>query len=360
MEFKIDEIIFKGELDLSDHIEIKSAFKNYDVYYSSKNLDTLVKEIYINNDFIFIDRNVYNLSPDTFIDIKNILIFDAVEENKVIEFVLELTDKLYQINFTKKNKLIVIGGGITQDVGGFAAAIYKRGIKWVLIPTTVLSMTDSCIGSKVSINRTSKNILGMFVAPDNIYISDYFLYSLKYDDIMSGIGEALKLSVIGGKNVYDIFLEKLKKNDYVSIIKIASLVKRLIIEYDEFEVHIRKVLNYGHTMGHAIECTTNYFIPHGIAVMIGMLIKNKLFYNNKHDEINNLIIKLVNDNFFDIEFNYDVFIKHILSDKKNKGNLVCFILLEEIGESKIFYTEKNKIEVKLKEILSELFKKVIY
>lgn len=359
MEFEIEECKFGGEIDWSDHIKIKSSTKIYDVVYSNKNLDTLINEIYEINDFIFIDRNVYNLSPLSFSNFTHILIFDAKESNKVIESVLELTDKLYSIKFTKKNKLIVIGGGITQDVGGFGAAIYKRGISWIYIPTTILSMTDSCIGSKVNINRVSKNILGLFNAPDTIYISDYFLDSLTQDDIISGIGEALKLSLIGGEFTYKLFMDRFKIKDYVSIIKIASLVKRQIIEFDEFEVHTRKVLNYGHTIGHAIEGTTNYFIPHGIAVLIGMLIKNILFYGDKYDYINNFILELVNPKFFNIEFNYSDFIKHILSDKKNKGNDICFILLDEIGKTKIIYKNINTIEKKLNDIFIKFFKKVV-
>ena len=128
MEFKVDDIEFKGNIDLSNEICVKSIYKNYYVYYSNKNLNTIIQEIYNDNDFIFIDRNVYNLDQNTFNYLNNIIIFDAIENNKNIEKVLELTDKLNSINFTKKNKLIVIGGGITQDVGGFAAAIYKRGI----------------------------------------------------------------------------------------------------------------------------------------------------------------------------------------------------------------------------------------
>lgn len=358
MEFEIDNYNFSNNIDLSDSIKIKSLSKTYDVFYSQKDLDTLVNELYECNDFIFIDRNVYNLSPDTFDNSKNILIFDAIENNKVIESVLQLTDQLYNINFTKKNKLIIIGGGITQDVGGFAAAIYKRGISWIFIPTTILSMTDSCIGSKVSINSISKNILGMFVAPDKIFISDYFLKSLVDDDIISGIGEALKLSLIGGKKTFDFFIKKLEIKDYMSIIKIASLVKKEVIEFDEFELHARKVLNYGHTIGHAIEVTTNYFIPHGIAVLIGMLIKNKLFYDDKYYNINKLIFELVNPKFFNIEFNYLDFKKHILSDKKNKGNQVCFILLDEIGKSKVIYKNIEEVDCKLKNILISIFKQV--
>ena len=357
MEFKIDDIEFKGSIDLSDEICVKSLYKNYNVYYSNKNLNTIIKEIYNNNDFIFIDRNVYNLYPFIFED-KNILIFDALECNKVIEKVFELIDKLYHLNFTKKNKLIVIGGGITQDVGGFAASIYKRGINWVFIPTTILSMTDSCIGSKVSINHISKNILGMFIAPDNIYISDYFLNSLTDDDIISGIGEALKLSLIGGKITYNFFLKKYQEKDYISIIKVSSLVKRLIIEYDEFENHTRKVLNYGHTIGHAIESTTNYFIPHGIAILIGMYVKNKLFYNDKYEDINKLMLNLINKKFFDVPFDFSAFIKHILSDKKNKGNDVCFITLDEIGQSKIIYKNMDDIKNDIQVVMNKLFIKL--
>jgi 3-dehydroquinate synthase len=356
MEFTVDNFVFKGDLDLSDEICIKSLYKNYNVYYSNKSLNSIIKEIYNKNDFIFIDKNVYNLDTSIF-DYKNILVFDAIENNKNIENVLELTDKLYAINFTKQNKLIVIGGGITQDVGGFAAAIYKRGINWVFVPTTILSMTDSCIGSKVSINRISKNILGMFIAPDNIYISNYFLNSLREDDVISGIGEALKLSLIGGKTTYNLFLQKYKENDYISIIKIASLVKRLIIEDDEFEKHSRKVLNYGHTIGHAIESTTNYYIPHGTSVLIGMYIKNKLFYGDKYEDINNLILNMVNKDFFDIEFKFSSFIQHILSDKKNRGNDVCFILLDEIGNTKIIYKNVDDFYNPLQKIIAELFQK---
>jgi 3-dehydroquinate synthase len=358
MEFSIDDVEFFGEVDLSDIIEIKSNRTNYNVYYSSKTLDELFKEVYENEDFIFIDRNVYNLSVDTFKSLNktNIVVFDAIEENKNIESVLQITDALYNINFTKKNKLIVIGGGITQDVGGFAAAIYKRGIKWTFIPTTLLSMTDSCIGSKVSINRKSKNILGMFVAPNKIFISDYFFESLNKNDIISGLGESLKLCLIGGNNTFELFKDKFENSDYISIIKLSSLIKKKIIEYDEFENNVRKVLNYGHTIGHAIESTTNFFIPHGIAVLIGMYIKNNLFYNDKHLEINKIILNLIDPIYLNLIFDYDIFINHILSDKKNNGNNICFILLDEIGKSKITYTQIENINSKLKQIVSNLFR----
>jgi 3-dehydroquinate synthase len=362
LEFSVNTTSFTGELEEQDVSSIKSFNKDYQVLYSHKNLDKLISEVYEIQDFIFIDRNVYNLSPETFVALMdNIFIFDATEDNKTIDSSLALIDVLYNKKFTKKNKLIVVGGGITQDVGGFASAIYKRGLNWVFIPTTILSMTDSCIGGKVAINRGSKNMLGLFVAPNKIYISDYFIESLKEDDVMSGLGESLKLSLTGGMNAYEYFKKNLETSNYINIIKMSSSVKKIVVQHDEFEKDERRVLNYGHTFGHAIESTTNYFIPHGIAVLIGMYIKNKMFYNDKYEEINNIILKLVNKKFFDIAFNYNVFINHVLSDKKNQGNNICFILLDEIGKSIFIFKPLNEVEQKIKDVLNELFgDKMIY
>jgi len=356
--FLVNDTEFYPDLDFGDSLKIKSSNKDYIVNYTKQTLNELVRILYEEDDYILIDRNVYNLSPFTFNFLENnMTIFDATEDNKNINSVLLLIDTLLSKNFTKKNKLLVIGGGITQEIGGFAAAIYKRGIPWILIPTTILSMTDSCIGSKVSINHGSKNMLGLFVAPDKIYISDYFLNSLSKDDIISGIGESLKLSLIGGNDTFAYFKEQYKEKNYMNIIKIASLVKKVIIEHDEFEKDERKVLNYGHTMGHAIESTTNYAIPHGIGVLIGMYIKNKLFYYGKEEykEINNLILEIVNPDFFKASFNYEEFIKHVLLDKKNKGTKICFILLDEIGKSMFVYKERLEVEENLKKILKDLF-----
>jgi 3-dehydroquinate synthase len=343
-------------MNLNNEIQINSSRKGYNVLYGNKTLSQLIRELYDSGDYIFIDKNVYNLDKDAFESIKNIMVFDAVEDNKNIESSLSLIDSLYAIKFNKKNKLLVIGGGITQDVGGFASAIYKRGINWIFIPTTILSMTDSCIGSKVSINRKSKNMLGMFVAPNKIFISDYFLNSLKNDDIVSGIGEALKLSLIGGQKAYEYFLEQYSQKNYINIIKIAALIKKQLIEHDEFDENERRVLNYGHTIGHAIECTSNYFIPHGIAVLIGMYIKNVLFYQDKHCDINKVIIEMIDPKFFKIDFDYDEFVQHMLSDKKNNGDSICFILLEELGTTKILFKNLDEIYEQLKHIILSIFK----
>jgi len=359
MKFSVNNKIFENKIDNSDYVEIKSYNKIYDVTYSNKNLTELINEIYTKNDFILIDRNVYNLDNSCLnnIDSQYYFLFDAIEDNKIIEYVLKIIDILYNLKFNKKNKLIVIGGGITQDIGGFISAIYKRGLNWTFIPTTILSMTDSAIGGKVGINRNSKNILALFVSPNKIYISDFFLNSLKEEDIISGLGESLKLGLIGGEETYQIFQNNYNKDytNYINIIKMSTSVKKEIVEYDELEKNERRVLNYGHTLGHALESACNYYIPHGIAVLFGMYFINKLFYDEKYDDLNNYILNMIPDKFKNLNISYNEFLNHILNDKKNDGDNICFILLNEIGESIFVFKKISDINDKLKNLFNDIF-----
>jgi len=357
MKFNVNDTTFFGEMDTSDKVEIKSYNKTYDVVYNQTSLNELINENYEINDFIVIDRNVYNLDKNCLskINYKYYFIFDANEDNKNMMSVLTIIDLLFDIKFNKKNKLIVIGGGITQDVAGFVCAIYKRGLKWLLIPTTLLSMTDSCIGGKVGVNRISKNMLALFYAPNRVIVSDYFLKSLKHDDIISGVGESLKLSLIGGLNTYQYFHKNYEHLDYINLIKMSTSVKKLVIEYDELEANERRVLNYGHTFGHALEYASNYFIPHGIAVVFGMYIINKLFYQNKYEDLNKFMLKMIPEKFKKINISYEIFINSVLNDKKNDGDNVCFIILDDIGKSKFIFKKINEINDELKIIFDELF-----
>ena len=359
MNFIVNNTIFNGEIDMKTQINIKSYNKIYEVIYNNNTLTELININYNNNDFIVIDRNVYNLDNTCLNNINSnyYFIFDATEETKTMDSVLNIIDILYKLKFNKKNKLLVIGGGITQDVSGFVAAIYKRGLKWVFIPTTLLSMTDSCIGGKVGVNRNSKNMLALFCSPNKVIVSDYFINSLKKDDIISGVGEALKLSLIGGEMSYNFFKENYNEDniDYINLIKMSTSVKKLVIELDELENNERKVLNYGHTFGHALESATNYFIPHGIAVLYGMYIINTLFYNDKYKQLNNYILNIIPDKFKKINISYDVFLNALLNDKKNDGNKIGFILLDEIGKSIFIFKEIHEIEIDLKNIFKDLF-----
>ncbi len=340
-----------------NNINIKSYNKIYSVNFSNKDLIQLINENYEYNDFIVIDKNVFNLNKDCLNNLNKsyIYFFEANEDNKSMESVLEICDILNNLKFNKKNKVLVIGGGITQDVAGFASAIYKRGVKWILIPTTLLSMTDSCVGGKVCINRQSKNILSVFMAPNKIIISDLFLKTLSNDDIISGLGEGLKLCLIYGNDAYNKFKMYYSEKQYINIINLSIQIKKIIIELDELENHERKILNFGHTFGHSIETTTSYFVPHGIAVLYGMYIINKIFYNDKYDEINNFILNMIPNKFKNIKIKYDDIINNLKNDKKNDGDNICFIILDNLGKTKIIFKSLNDIEKKIKIILNEIF-----
>jgi 3-dehydroquinate synthase len=188
-----------------------------------------------------------------------------------------------------------------------------------------------------------------------IHIQIYNQDELNEDDKMSGLGESLKLALTGGHNCLNIFKDNFKTKNYINIIKMSTSVKKIIIEHDELERDERRVLNYGHTVGHALETATNYFLPHGISVLYGMMIKNRLFYNDKYKELNDYILEIIPETFKNIPLVYNNFLSYMLNDKKNKGNKICFILLNEIGESIFEFKELNEITDKLKEILKNYF-----
>jgi len=334
----------------SNTISVRSYSKSYNVHYLTKTLPELVEDVYVEGDFILVDKNVnkgitydYELT--------------AIESLKTLETVMDIFDKLSELKFTKKNKLIVIGGGITQDIGGFVASIFKRGIDWVFIPTTLLSMADSAIGGKVGINRSSKNVIGAFSAPNEVYISDWFLSTLSSDDVVSGLGECVKMAIIGGTHTFDLLAEKYRQNDILGIIKLTSGIKKPIIEHDELEKGIRKVLNYGHTFGHALEGASNHVIPHGIAVLLGMYMENEVFGCNTIS-VNSLIFNMVPDRFKSLKIEYSEFLRHLQSDKKNLGSKLCCVVFTKLGDSRFEYKELSAIEQKLSQTFLLLFGEV--
>lgn len=336
-------------------IMIKSFSKTYSVTYNSEDISNMIDKYCNKDDFIIIDKNVYNIHSQSIKPIYNIFIFDALEENKNIDNVIKIIDAISKINLTKKNKIIIIGGGISQDVGGFVATVYKRGIDWIFIPTTLLAMVDSCIGGKLGINRNSKNELGLFSSPNEIIINTSFLLTLDGDAIFSGLGESLKLALMAGYNNYEDFLSGYSKQNYLSIIKRSHAVKKSIIEIDELENNERKSLNYGHTFGHALESATNFFIPHGIAVLIGMYLINKIFTGDKYSEVNNLILEMVDKKFIMCKFEFSDVIKYVTRDKKNCGKQLCFVVLENYGHIIFKYVELCDIKEKIIKEMTYLF-----
>lgn len=203
--------------------------------------------------------------------------FDACELNKSWDSALALIRFLENNNGGRHSHVLVIGGGITQDTASFACSLYRRGISWSFVPTTLLSMSDSCIGGKTGINiLDAKNLIGSFHPPKAVFIAPSLLSTLPLDDIKSGFGEILKMHLLAGESEFQTFEYHLETRriqideEIIPFIHTALKHKKLIIEADEFESHQRKFLNYGHTFGHSLEVLSNYAIPHGLAVAWGI------------------------------------------------------------------------------------------
>ena len=315
--FYIENTKFKVNTEVLKTLEIKSHPNNYKVYFKK------FKNNFTDKDVVLVDKNVqhlYNISHD------KIIIVEATEINKSIDTVLNICEKLTKFNFDKGYTLNVIGGGIIQDIGAFTAKIYKRGINWIFYPTTLLSQCDSCIGGKTALNfKEHKNQLALFSAPKEVIIDTNFLKTLKKEDITSGYGEIIKLFLMGG----EYYTSKLNTFDIDTIIFHALSLKKAVVDYDEFELLERKSLNYGHSFGHIIEPMTNYKIPHGEAVLLGILIINKLFDNL--NQVSELIEKWTTlDKIKNI--NVEELVKRLKTDKKVSNGIISFVTLPSLGK----------------------------
>ena len=263
--FEVNNVHLSAPTPNGTSFQVVSAYRTYDVIFHEVDVDKILAQ----GDFLFIDETVDKILNHISFTSKRS--FTATEERKSIYSSIDLLDDLVLRNFTKANKLLVVGGGITQDVGALCAALFKRGISWEFVPTTLLSMCDSCIGSKCGVNhRDAKNQIGVFFPPSRVHIDMRFLQTLDEEHVASGMGEILKLCAIG-----NIPFDMRKGLPY--LLHQALLVKRVVVHHDEFEITIRAALNYGHSFGHVIEVLSEYKIPHGTAVVLGMMTINQLF-----------------------------------------------------------------------------------
>lgn len=205
------------------------------------------------------------------------VMIEATEENKSYEAIAPVFLALLGKGIRRDGNLVVVGGGVVQDIGCFVATVLARGIRWELVPTTLLAQADSCIGSKSSINIGSyKNQIGTFYSPHRVLLTPAVLSTLPWDEIRSGIGEIVKFQLLTSESGFRALISDLGRfaSDPAIVaqwIQRSLEIKKEFIEEDEFDRGRRNLLNYGHTFGHAFESATHYGIPHGIAVVLGML-----------------------------------------------------------------------------------------
>ncbi len=263
------------------------------------------------------------------------------EKNKNINTVENLYTWLLEKGADRKSIIIAIGGGISGDIAGFAASTFMRGIDFVNVPTTLLSMADSALGGKTGVNfGGTKNIIGSFFHPRFILIDPDFLSALDEKQYLSGMGEILKYCYIADNQFLERFLRNEaeiynRSSDALSEIILQSVqLKGNVVEYDPVETSLRKILNFGHTWGHAIESASDFKIDHGIAVAAGLAADLFLsgLYNNMTDK--NLFTPL--KTFFakaPIELPpFEIVYRFMQKDKKNRGDKILSVLLIKPGE----------------------------
>lgn len=351
---KLHSNIHDYEVEFCDSFNFLGDFKKID------------KKVFV------LDRNIYKLYKNLFdgINEEDLFIFDATEEKKTLKSVEEIYKFLATKDAKRNITLISFGGGITQDVTGFVASTLYRGIKWLFVPTTFLAQADSCIGSKTSLNfETYKNILGGFYPPNKIYIQPEFLDTLTIKDYYSGIGEIIKFALLKESYPKDFesiidMVEKVKNNENrLEVIKKTMEVKKAYIDEDEFDTGKRNLFNYGHCFGHALENSSHYEIPHGIAVTIGMIYANIIgVYRGL---ISDKIYHYLNEKLFlpniPIELNVNQFDETILldsmkNDKKRVGkNLTIVIPInDDIAAQKVDDMTVDEFKKALRELVKVL------
>jgi 3-dehydroquinate synthase len=276
----------------------------------------------------------------------SVVVLQATEEAKSLERFPGYFEHLVARGVRRDHVLLAIGGGIIQDVTSFLAAVLMRGLEWRFYPTTLLAQADSCIGSKSSINvGRIKNILGTFTPPSEVTIATAVLSTLDERDIRSGIGEILKVHAIEGPESFDRVAKEYRllledRPVLTAAIHRSLEIKRRIIEVDEFDLGARNVMNYGHSFGHAIESATDFAVPHGIAVTIGMDMANHVAAalgrapTEQFDRMHpTLAVNYAG--FENIGIPLDAFLSAIAKDKENVGDALRLVLPDPTGSVRV-------------------------
>ena len=327
-------------------MNIKAATKTYEVRFES-DFSFVRKLADTPNAFFVVDQNVWDLYQDELSVIPENALYklEAVESNKVIETALSICESMVQMNAKRNAHLISLGGGITQDVTGFAANILYRGIAWTFVPTTLLAACDSCIGGKTSLNYKSyKNLLGTFFPPDVIHICPLFFRTLSRSDLESGLGEVVKFNVMGGPRTLGSIqsaLPDLLNLDF----------KKSIIEEDEFDGGKRVLLNFAHTFGHAFEASSEYRIPHGSAVALGMVSANAVsrsrgMLGDDLDGRVKVLVKAIMPAYAPSLIKDEAVLAAIRKDKKQVGEQLTAVLMDN-GQDLYVVHDMTENEVRI-------------
>jgi 3-dehydroquinate synthase len=253
--------------------QVKTSRESYSVTVGDEIVGELSATVLIADDFFHDSRHVQGIPS---------VLFHANESNKTLTGCEELLSQLKALGLKRDGSVAALGGGVIQDVSTLAASLYMRGVDWRYIPTTAMSMLDSCIGGKSSINVGGiKNLVGNIYPPTEVIVDVSFARTLDVEALASGFSEAVKICFAGSQEDFDKFIDfEMQPHEYADTSRVSTAIeltshvlqtKRWFIEVDEFDKRERLLLNFGHTFGHALESATNFGIPHGVAISAGMV-----------------------------------------------------------------------------------------
>ncbi|KYH34992.1 3-dehydroquinate synthase [Clostridium tepidiprofundi DSM 19306] len=339
--------------------------KSYTIYIEKGIINSIgskIKKIHNGKKIVIItDKNVdryygkkieYNLYKNDYE--VNKIVLKPGESSKSMETLLSVYEQLLSLGITRKDLIITFGGGVVGDLGGFAAATFLRGVPYLQIPTSLLAQIDSSIGGKVAINlKSGKNIIGNFYHPEAVFIDPELLSTLNRRFLHDGLGEVIKYGCIKDRQLFDKLLrygtDEELLNDIDEIIYSCCRIKKSIVEKDEKDIGERMILNFGHTIGHAVEKYFDYKkFTHGEAVAIGMynITKKSELMGITEEGSSELIKEILKKYSLPYEMpiiNKEDIINIIGIDKKNQGDCINIALIRSIGD--VFIKKINRTEI---------------
>jgi 3-dehydroquinate synthase len=341
---------------------------NYPIHFNENGYEAFnlfLSESKYSNLFIIVDNNTEEFCLSKFLPYLQtdltieIVEFEAGEPNKNIETCVQLWNVLTELGADRKSLVINLGGGVVTDLGGFVASTFKRGIDFIHIPTTLLSMVDASVGGKTGVDLGNlKNQIGVINVPKMVLIDTQYLDTLSKSEMRSGLAEMLKHGLIYDAAYWEKFLD-LKAIDFADfdeLIYRSVEIKNEIVTQDPTEKNIRKALNFGHTLGHAIE---SYFLEnenkttllHGEAIAIGMILESYISLEKglinlqEYNQIKTTIKAIYDDVVFE-EIDIDPILELLIHDKKNEYGNIQFALIDGIGKIKINQSVENELILK--------------
>lgn len=333
------------------HVSVVKKADRYPIIIGCNSQSTLKKYIVNYRCIVMITdhrvKKAYGIALKKYLSDKhvsvNILSFQPGEASKTIETKSSIENKMMRLGVGRDSLIIALGGGVVGDLAGFIAATYMRGIPYIHIPTTLMAMIDSSIGGKTAVDTAyGKNLIGAFWQPTAVFIDTGYLTSLPLKQKINGLIEAIKIFLVADRKSFTYLTKNLPillQNDssLAYLIEKAVKLKATIVRRDPYETNRRMVLNFGHTIGHAIEKATDYKMLHGYAVGVGLLVESHIALtlgvldSLSFEKIQTLLHHYGINGKLIAGIRHNEVIKWLRSDKKTKNDVARFVLLKRIG-----------------------------